>query len=138
MLDIIPPMKSLGRALHALVILLNRKVAGRPFGIWIAWAALIYTAGSYSIKLRMVSASAYFGWPLLSELIGIWPAIIAAAVTLGRRKLISVAFGGIALGFLFYHALFHSDLTGIVLAPAGFAGLLACRRWYIDRLPSLR
>lgn len=105
-------MKRSPRVLHALVILLNRKVAGRPFGIWIAWAALISTAASYSTKLRMVSASAYLGWPLLSELIGIWPAIIAAAVTLAQRKLIAVAFGGIALGFLFYHALFHSDLLG--------------------------
>lgn len=105
------------------------KLAGKPFGIWLAWVALAYSSGVY------LGAS----WPNLTvrpaDVCVFWPITIASAFALLRRRLIALTLAGMTFALLLYHCVAHGEpVLGMLLAPLGFLGLLINRRWFDERL----
>jgi hypothetical protein len=113
----------------------TRRVGKRPVGIWIAWLALAYQGG---IALRQLVALLTGGGccdqPPLARMIVVWPVMVGFAIALGRRRLFARMLGGISFSFLLYDSIGSLDIAGMILAPLGFFGLVACRRWYDERL----
>ncbi|MFH1829426.1 MAG: hypothetical protein ABH871_01445 [Pseudomonadota bacterium] len=113
------------------------KVVHRPVGIWLAWAALIYSVWTLAPRLWT-----YLEHPLayartLSDVVVTWPIIIAAVISLAMRKLIARTFGSIVIMYMLIHAIFHVEILGMCLGLLGFAGLLINRRWFDEKLPNV-
>ena len=122
-----------------LVAITNKlKFLGRPLGVWLAWAALVYFA-VLAVKgtLDLVTKSEGGLVPTLSDVLVTWPILIAAMVALARRRLLARLLGGMAMALLLYHSLARVDPAGIALAVLGFWGLVASRRWYDEKLPPM-
>lgn len=113
----------------AILNIMTRKVGRLPFGIWLAWAALAFSAGVY---LEVVVEMRWFRY---ADIFAFWPATIAAAIALFRRRLIAREFAGMSYVLLLYHCIAHMEpLIGIPIALLGFLGLIANRRWFDECL----
>ena len=119
-----------------LVAMTNKlKLLGRPLNIWLAWAAFIYSLVLAVRKAVNLVAEGREGIVFaLPDVLVAWPILIAAIVALARRRLFGRLLGGMAMAFLLYHSIARMDPAGMVLAPLGFWGLVASRRWFDERL----
>lgn len=113
-----------------------RKIARIPRGIWLAWIALVYAA---VLEGRGAAAAlglpgCVYALPSLPDFAVAWPVIIGSAIALFRRRLIARPLVGMALVMMVYKSVSHLDVIGMVAAPAGFLGLLACRRWFDEKI----
>ena len=111
------------------------KFLGRPLNVWLAWAALVYSFVLAVIRAINLVAEGREGIVCaLPDVLVAWPILIAAMIALARRRLFGRLLGGMALAFLLYHSIARMDPAGMVLAPLGFWGLVASRRWFDERL----
>ena len=121
-------------AMQLLAITNRAKFLGRPLGVWLAWAALVYFAVLAVKGALDLVAKSEGAVPTLSDVLVAWPILIAAMVALARRRLLARLLGGMAMALLLYHSLARVDPAGIILAVLGFWGLVASRRWYDEKL----
>lgn len=111
------------------------KFLGRPLNVWLAWAALVYSAVlAIRRAIGLVTEGGEGIVPALPDVLVAWPILIAAMVALARRRLFARLLGGMAMALLFYHSIAGTDPAGMVLAPLGFWGLVASRRWFDEKL----
>ena len=120
-----------------IVRFLTQKLGRRPLGIWVAWLGLAYAAMAFSGKLTALWGAARLDSIAAEECLANWAIILAAIVALARRRLIARMFCGMAMTILFFHSLFHSDNPGMALSIAVLPCLLANRRWFDERMPTI-
>ncbi|MBN1282462.1 MAG: hypothetical protein JXA24_01645 [Proteobacteria bacterium] len=116
---------------------MTSRVAGKPLGIWIAWAGLLYAVYSLMPKLLMIAGLQRVGAPMLAEAVAVTLPMLAALVALAMRRQISQVLVGISMAFLMHRSIYLSDSIGAIVALAGFCGVMVNRRWFIDRLPNV-
>lgn len=116
---------------------LTRRIARLPAGIWLVWACLAYAGQSFAGKLGVFARLHETHRIQILEALFTWAIIIVAVVALARRRLIARMFIGMAMTLLLFHAIFHWDVFGIIVALIPFPCLFANRRWFYERLPNV-
>ncbi len=121
--------------MERVVAILTAKLGSRPLGIWVAWLGLLYAAMTFANKFFVMVSPGRTGRFAILEGSATWLIIIAAIVSLARRRLIARMFGGMAMTLLFFHCLFWGELRGMILAPVVVLCIIANRRWFDEKLP---
>jgi len=130
-------MDAIRNALRGVARPLARKVGRLPLGIWFAWLAFAYAAAAQRhIFLDLVEDPIGYASVHSGAMVG-WAAIAAAIIALLMRRRISQLFGGIACANLLAHSISSADWFGALVVILGFAGLLANRRWFYEKLPNV-
>lgn len=108
---------------------LARKIGKLPLGIWFGWAGLAYAV---FLSLKMAARDI-----LPRDAFVLWPVTILAAYFLFRRRLIAVAFLGMAYALQLYDCVATKNIIGILLFPVCFICVTLNRRWFDDKLPRI-
>lgn len=124
--------KAIARKLRGIAAL---PAAGKPAGVWLAWGGLLYAMMTFREKLEMLVLVRKLPPRVSLEFVTTWLILVAAASSLSRRLISARIWGGMAMTLLYFHALFHGDAFGMVVAALSFLFLLANRRWFDERLP---
>ena len=111
------------------------KLGSKPLGIWVAWLGLAYSAMTFANKFFVLTDLSKVGRVAFAEGVATWAIIIAAIVSLARRRLMARMFSGMAMTLLFFHCLFWGELAGMLLAPVVVLAVASNRRWFDEKLP---
>lgn len=100
----------------------RKKLGSKPFGIWIAWVALLY---NLILETWRIDVDSLLGLPIL----------FLAMMLLVMRRLAACVFVSMSLLLMLRDAITHAMPFGILLAVFGFIGIFANRKWFDEYLP---
>lgn len=121
-----------------LVLFFTQVAGGRPVGTWVAWVGLAYATLSALNRVCAFQGGGAICAPMTQDLLVVWPCLVIATIALAFRRASTILFGGISMAFLLYFSLGKADWLGVAIALTTIVALLSIRRWYVERLPSLR